>query len=81
MSIIHDLDVFMKKQSDYYLVQGSNNKRMYRKKYKELEEVVYEESYNGKCLELTVPVGKVQYYSRFIEKDKKSIIEFLKNKM
>ena len=41
MSIIHDLDAFMKKQSDYYLVQGSNNKRMYRKKYKELEEKGY----------------------------------------
>ncbi len=83
MSIITALENFMVNKSDYYMVENNKNSIRYIKKWRELEEVSFKELFNGECLEVTVPIGDVQYYCRFrlneINEDR--ITSFLENKL
>tara|TARA_B110000967_G_C18901293_1_gene575424 strand:+ start:375 stop:530 length:156 start_codon:yes stop_codon:yes gene_type:complete len=49
----------------------------------QLEEVAFKETFNGECLEITVPIGEIQYYTRFRlnELDENIILNYLDNKI
>jgi hypothetical protein len=83
MTIISALENFMVNKTDYYMVENNEKSRRYIKKWRELEEVSFKELFNGECIEITVPIGDVQYYCRFrsdeINEDR--ITTFLKNKL
>jgi hypothetical protein len=83
MSILSILDNFMVNKSDYYMIENSTKSRIYRRKWMQLEEVAFKETFNGECLEITVPIGEIQYYTRFRlnELDEKQILSYLDNKI
>jgi hypothetical protein len=83
MSILSILDNFMVNKSDYYMIENSTKSRIYRRKWMQLEEVAFKETFNGECLEITVPIGEIQYYTRFRlnELDENIILNYLDNKI
>ena len=83
MSILSTLEDFMVNKNDYYMIENDENTRIYRKKWMELQEVSFKEIFDGECLEVTVPIGDIQYYCRFIlnENSEEKIIDFLDNKL
>ena len=83
MSILSILDNFMVNKSDYYMIENSSKSRIYRRKWMQLEEVAFKETFNGECLEITVPIGEIQYYTRFRlnELDENIILNYLDNKI
>jgi hypothetical protein len=82
MSIMSSLENFMVGKSEYYMIENDENIRRYRRKWMELEEVSFKQIFNGECLEVTVPIAGVQYYSRFrLNNDsEEKILDFLDNK-
>lgn len=83
MSIMSALENYMVNKSDYYMVENNETIRRYIKKWSELEEVSFKELFNGECLEVTVPIGDIQYYCRFRtnEINEGRITTFLENKL
>jgi hypothetical protein len=73
----------MVNKSDYYMIENSTKSRIYRRKWMQLEEVAFKETFNGECLEITVPIGEIQYYTRFRlnELDENIILNYLDNKI
>jgi hypothetical protein len=73
----------MVNKSDYYMIENSSKSRIYRRKWMQLEEVAFKETFNGECLEITVPIGEIQYYTRFRlnELDENIILNYLDNKI
>jgi hypothetical protein len=83
MSLLSVLENFMVNKKNFYMIEKDNKKLTYRRRWRELEEITFKEIFDGECLEVTVPIGKVQYYSR-LKKNKiteDELIKFIDNKL